>query len=67
MTSWKHGAPEVAYVSSKGAVIAMTRSLCKELGKFGVNVNAVAPDWIPLGADRDNPPPYAESVPRPPI
>ncbi len=52
----------LAYVSSKGAVIGMTRSLSKELGKFGVNVNAVAPDWIPLGPDRDNPPPYAESV-----
>ncbi|MFQ5915771.1 MAG: SDR family NAD(P)-dependent oxidoreductase [Nitrospinota bacterium] len=52
----------LTYVSSKGAVIAMTRSLAKELGPLGVNVNAVAPDWIPLGADRENPPPYAESV-----
>ena len=52
----------LAYVASKGAVIAMTRSLSKELGPLGVNVNAVAPDWIPLGPDKDNPPPYAESV-----
>ena len=52
----------LTYVASKGAVIAMTRSLSKELGPLGVNVNAVAPDWIPLGPDKDNPPPYAESV-----
>jgi NAD(P)-dependent dehydrogenase (short-subunit alcohol dehydrogenase family) len=52
----------LAYVSSKGAVIAMTRSLSKELGPLGVNVNAVAPDWIPLGPDKDNPPPYSKAV-----
>lgn len=52
----------LTYVASKGAVIAMTRSLSKELGPLNVNVNAVAPDWIPLGPDKDNPPPYAESV-----
>jgi NAD(P)-dependent dehydrogenase (short-subunit alcohol dehydrogenase family) len=31
------------YVSSKGAVVAMTRSLARELGDYNVNVNAIAP------------------------
>jgi NAD(P)-dependent dehydrogenase (short-subunit alcohol dehydrogenase family) len=38
------GAPRLlAYVASKGAVMAMTRSLARELGPSGVGVTAVAP------------------------
>ena len=33
------------YVCSKGAVIAMTRTLARELGDRGINVNAVAPGF----------------------
>ena len=33
------------YVSSKGAVLAMTKSLAKELGARGILVNAVAPGF----------------------
>ncbi|WP_296555234.1 SDR family oxidoreductase [Pigmentiphaga sp.] len=31
------------YVASKGAVLAMTRSMARELGDFGIGVNAIAP------------------------
>jgi NAD(P)-dependent dehydrogenase (short-subunit alcohol dehydrogenase family) len=38
------GAPRLmAYVASKGAVIAMTRSMARELGAQSVTVNAIAP------------------------
>jgi len=38
------GAPKLlAYVASKGAVVAMTKSMARELGPAGVTVNAVAP------------------------
>jgi len=34
------------YGASKGALIVLTKSLAKELGPFGINVNAVAPHAI---------------------
>lgn len=38
------GAPRLmAYVASKGAVLAMTRSMARELGADGICVNAIAP------------------------
>jgi NAD(P)-dependent dehydrogenase (short-subunit alcohol dehydrogenase family) len=38
------GAPRLmAYVASKGAVIAMTRSMARELGAQSITVNAIAP------------------------
>lgn len=38
------GAPNLmAYVASKGAIIAMTHSMARELGQSGITVNAIAP------------------------
>ncbi|AGB76816.1 dehydrogenase of unknown specificity, short-chain alcohol dehydrogenase like protein [Enterobacteriaceae bacterium strain FGI 57] len=38
------GAPRLmAYVASKGAVIAMTRSMARELGEKRIRINAIAP------------------------
>ena len=38
------GTPNLAqYVASKGGVMAFTRALAREVGKYGITVNAVAP------------------------
>lgn len=34
------------YTAAKGAVIAITKTLARELGPFGINVNAVAPGFV---------------------
>ncbi|ACD24246.1 3-oxoacyl-[acyl-carrier-protein] reductase [Clostridium botulinum] len=39
-------AGQVNYAASKAGVIGMTKSLAKELGARGINVNAVAPGFI---------------------
>ena len=34
------------YVASKAALIGMTRSMARELGDYGINVNAIAPGLV---------------------
>lgn len=42
-----------AYSSSKAGVIGLTKSTAKELGRFGINVNAVAPGVIETSLIKD--------------
>ena len=40
------------YVAAKGAVVAMTRALARELGEHGIRVNGVAPGAFPTRAEK---------------
>lgn len=56
-----------AYVAAKGAQIGLTRSWARELGRYGITVNLVAPGWIPVERHADVPAEdlrsYIEDVP----
>ncbi len=43
------------YVATKGAVLAMTKGLAKEVGKHGVRVNCIAPGFVITDATRNRP------------
>jgi 3-oxoacyl-[acyl-carrier protein] reductase len=39
-------AGQANYTAAKGAIVALTKTLARELGPFRINVNAVAPGFI---------------------
>ena len=43
------------YVTSKGAIVAFTRALAKELGKDGIRVNCVAPGFTMSEGVKEHP------------
>jgi 3-oxoacyl-[acyl-carrier protein] reductase len=46
-TAGQRGEPYYShYAATKGAIIAMTKSLAAELGPWNIRVNAVAPGWV---------------------
>ena len=42
------------YVSSKSAIVGLTRALARELGEWNVCVNTISPDYIAFDRDYDN-------------
>jgi NAD(P)-dependent dehydrogenase (short-subunit alcohol dehydrogenase family) len=42
-----------SYVSSKGTLLGLTRSMARELGKFNIRVNAVSPGAIPTALEKE--------------
>jgi NAD(P)-dependent dehydrogenase (short-subunit alcohol dehydrogenase family) len=46
-TVWKGVTGFLHYVTSKAALVGMTRSLAREVGDHNIAVNTVAPDFIP--------------------
>lgn len=53
-----------AYVSTKGAAVALTRALARELGPHGIRVNCVSPGAFPTEGEKIHPDPegYARFV-----
>ena len=49
----EYGAPnKAAYVSTKHAILGLTRTVALEAGVFGVTCNAVSPTWVDTGLGR---------------
>ena len=49
------------YVATKGAVLAMTKGLAKEVGPYGVRVNVIAPGFVITDATRNRPVEWQQS------
>lgn len=64
-TAGQRGEPFYShYASSKGGVIALTKSLAAELGEYNINVNCIAPGWVitDMSADVFSDAEYKEKV-----
>ena len=42
-----------AYVGSKGTLLGLTRSMARELGRFGIRVNCISPGAIPTPLEQE--------------
>jgi 3-oxoacyl-[acyl-carrier protein] reductase len=42
------------YITSKAAIVGLTRALARELGPYGICVNTLTPDYIAFDRDYDN-------------
>jgi NAD(P)-dependent dehydrogenase (short-subunit alcohol dehydrogenase family) len=53
-----------SYTATKGAAVALTRALARELGPAGIRVNAVSPGAFPTAAEtiHENPEQYSQFV-----
>ena len=47
----------LAYVSTKGGIVAFTRGLARELGPEGITVNSISPGAFPTDAEKIHPDP----------
>jgi len=50
------------YSASKGGIISLTKSLAKEVGKFNINVNAVAPGMVMTEMTKNIPPEFLQKA-----
>lgn len=54
-TAYKGQRNLAAYVTSKGAVVSMTKALARDLGPEKINVNSIAPGFTESASVNDNP------------
>jgi 3-oxoacyl-[acyl-carrier protein] reductase len=55
-------AGQTAYAASKAGVIALSRSLAREMGKRNLRINAVIPGYVETDMTRDLPAPAVEAL-----